>query len=107
MKVFVESKKVWFECGIRTEEIETGKFKSLRFMNLFLLLLSQGSYFLLSILYNVMYFNEIDIVQLLYIGLQIQMGFLALSSSFCLHFQQKNILKMIQTVQSFVDKSNL
>lgn len=104
MKVFVESIKVWFECGLRIDQTESNNSKLWSLMNLFFLLLSQGSYFLLSILYIIVYFNEIDIIQLLYIGLQVQMGFLALSSSFCLHIQRKNIVKMIQKVRTIVNK---
>lgn len=103
MKVFVESKKLWTQCGVRIEEHRTGDSNWVCFV---LLLLSQGSYFVLSVLYIVIYFVDIDVIQLLYIGLQAQMAFLALSSFFCLNQQNKEISKMIQNVQRIVDESN-
>lgn len=106
MKIFVESKNVWKQCGLITEADVSIVSKIFYFIHFILILSSQGLYFVLSVLYIAIYFAETDIIHLLYIGLQSQMAFLALSSFFCLHLQRQNITKMIEKIQKLVDERN-
>lgn len=104
MKVFVQSKQIWFECGVRVEESENENKSKFRYVvNFCIVLASLGSFALLSILYITSKISELQIIEVLYVGMQIQMPILGLASLFCLRFHRQNIRRMIHKVQERVD----
>lgn len=108
MKVFVQSNQIWFECGVRIEEPENENKSKFRYVvNFCIVLASLGTFALLSILYIISQIAELHIIEVLYVGMQIQMPFLGLASLFCLLFHRKNIRQMIQKVQERVDQCRL
>lgn len=106
MVVFEEARKLWFECGLEVEELRTFKLKFLKHLHRFLVYGSTVGFCVLSVAYTAVYFESLDPVQLAYLAVQSQWGFLSTSLVTSVVLVERKIRRMLETFQNIVDKSD-
>lgn len=107
MIVFEQSRKLWFQCGLRVEDFASRKDKSLNKVHMVVVLGSQFAFLVTSLIYTYMHVQQMELFQVAYTALQNQWASLSVSLNVSIHLVEEKIRKMLEVCQDIVDKSRM